>query len=128
MARTEGEKISRQKYESKAYDQILLKVRKGKRDEYKQAAEKLGLGQMEMIRLATETFIAAHNGGDFRATLENELGISELTDEEKQLLDAFKQLPAPAQEHFLQAFKETSERITHQTKAFKSLLKRIKEE
>ena len=35
MARTEGEKISRIKYESKAYDQILLKVKKGKRDEYK---------------------------------------------------------------------------------------------
>lgn len=100
MARTEGEKISRQKYERKAYDQILLKVRKGKREEYKQTAERLGLGQMEMIRLATETFIAAHNGEEFKPTTP-----APMTADERKLLDEFNALPDDTRKALLKLIK-----------------------
>lgn len=89
MSRTEGEKISRQKYESKAYDQILLKVRKGKRAEYKAAADEFGLGQMEMIRLAVEEFIERHGG----ETVPRPPKPDPLPAADKRLVEEFNQLP-----------------------------------
>lgn len=91
MARTEGEKISRYKYESKAYDQILLKVKKGKREEYKTAAAERGLGQMEMIRAAIEEYISNHAGA-VPATTPTPAAET-LTADEKQLLAAFAKCP-----------------------------------
>lgn len=60
MARTEGQKISRQTYNDTHYDQILIRVKKGKRDEYKQAAAERGIGFMEMFRVSVEEFIQNH--------------------------------------------------------------------
>ena len=91
MARTEGEKISRQKYESKAYDQILLKVKKGKRDEYKQAAAEMELGQMEMIRLAIEEFLNRHKGEIFTSSTSPKL--ESISAADKRLIESFGKCP-----------------------------------
>lgn len=45
-------------YKKMHYDQIAFRVKKGKREEYQQAANDFGLGLSEMIRLAVETYIA----------------------------------------------------------------------
>lgn len=76
-------------YKKENYDQILIRVKKGKRDEYRTAAENLGLGQMEMIRAAIEEYIQNHTGGEFVPTTTAET----LTAEEKRLLSAFAKCP-----------------------------------
>lgn len=43
MPRTEAQKRARAKYESKAYDQILLRVPKGEREEWQTAAAAAGM-------------------------------------------------------------------------------------
>ena len=91
MSRTEGQKISRQKYESKAYDQILIKVRKGKREEYKDAAEKLGLGQMELFRTAVEEYIKKHGGEVVVPAARQET--ETISVEERRLIQAFGNCP-----------------------------------
>ena len=96
MSRTEGEKISRQKYESKAYDQILLKVKKGKREEYKQAAAIRGLGQMEMIRLAIEKYI-----GEEFVPLPTTTPENKLSTEDKRLLDSAGKLTPEARKQLV---------------------------
>lgn len=60
MPKTAGQKLSQQKYNDKTYDRLAILVKKGKRDEYKQAAEERGLKYAEMIRLAIEEFIENH--------------------------------------------------------------------
>ena len=60
MAMTNAQKLAQQKYKQKTYDQIVVQVKKGKRDEYKKAAELRGLGFMEMIRLSIEEYISNH--------------------------------------------------------------------
>ena len=64
MPRTPAQKLARATYDDKAYDQILVRVKKGKRDEWKQAAEIRKIGYIEMIRQATEEYIANHPVGD----------------------------------------------------------------
>ena len=101
MARTLGEKISRQKYNDKHYDQILLRVQKGKRDEYKQSAANFGLGFMQMMRLAIEEFIRTHAGEKFVAATTNESPNENLSDEEKHLLELFARLPKNTRTKFV---------------------------
>ena len=60
MPRTEAQKLARANYDAKAYDQILVRVKKGKREEWKQAAEMRGIGYVEMIRQATDEYIQNH--------------------------------------------------------------------
>lgn len=60
MAKTEGQKLSQQKYNDRTYDRLAILIKKGKREEYKKAAEERGLGYAEMIRLAIEEYIANH--------------------------------------------------------------------
>ena len=60
MAVSKAQLISQQKDNEKNLDVITFKVRKGKKAEYKLAAEARDLGFMEMIRLAIEEYIANH--------------------------------------------------------------------
>ena len=60
MARTDGQRISQQRYNDKAYDLINFRVRKGKKEEYKQAAEERGIGLMELARRGIEEYIENH--------------------------------------------------------------------
>ena len=103
MPKSNAQKLAQQKYDQKSYDQILIKVKKGKREEYRQSAESIGLGQMEMIRLAIEEYIKNHTGEDFTAAIKPEA--EKLTTEQKRLVEEFNQLPADAQKYFLKAFR-----------------------
>ena len=60
MTVSKAQLIAQQKYNSKNLDSVTFRVKKGKKEEYKEAAEVRGLGFMEMIRLAIEEYIANH--------------------------------------------------------------------
>ena len=60
MARKKGQNISQQRYNDENYDQILFRVKKGKKEEYKKAAEVRGIGLMELARRGIEEYIENH--------------------------------------------------------------------
>ena len=60
MSVSKAQKMAQQKYNQKAYDQVLIRVKKGKREEYRLAAEARGVGLMEMFRLGVEEYIQNH--------------------------------------------------------------------
>ena len=60
MAVSESQKMAQIRYNAKTYDQVLVRVKKGKRDEYKKEAELRGLALMEFFRQAAEEYIANH--------------------------------------------------------------------
>ena len=60
MAVSEAQKLAQARYNAKTYDQVLVRVKKGKRDEYRKEAELRGLGLMEFFRQAAEEYIANH--------------------------------------------------------------------
>ena len=64
MAVSESQKMAQIRYNAKTYDQVLVRVKKGKRDEYKEEAELRGLGLMELFRVAVEEYIANHKVGE----------------------------------------------------------------
>ena len=96
-----------QEYKKANYDQIAIRVKKGKREEYQQAAEDFGLGQAEMFRLAIEYFISERRLQEFKpASSPKPESISAA---DKRLVEEFNQLPVEAQKHFLKAFKAINE-------------------
>ena len=60
MTVSKAQLLAQQKYNEKNLDSITFRVKKGKKEEYKKAAEERGLGFMEMIRQAIEEFIHNH--------------------------------------------------------------------
>lgn len=60
MTVSKAQLIAQQKYNEKNLDSITFKVKKGKKNEYKEAASAMGLGFMEMMRLAIEEYIQNH--------------------------------------------------------------------
>ena len=60
MTVSKAQLIAQQKYNSKNLDSITFRVKKGKKEEYKAAADARGIGFMEMIRLAIEEYITNH--------------------------------------------------------------------
>ena len=60
MPRTESQKLARNRFEAKTYDQVLTKVKKGVKGKWKQAAELRGLGLMELVRNGVEEYIQNH--------------------------------------------------------------------
>lgn len=60
MAVSEAQKMAQIRYNAKTYDQVLVRVKKGKRDEYRKEAELRGLGLMEFFRQAAEEYISNH--------------------------------------------------------------------
>lgn len=88
MAVSQSQKLALQKYKDNNYDRLAILIKKGKREEYKQAAERLGLGYAEMIRLAIDAFIAENAGEEFKTTTP-----APMTAEERKLIDDFNALP-----------------------------------
>lgn len=97
--------MSTAEYKKENYDQVLIRVKKGLRDEYQRAAAAgLKLGYAEMIRLAIEEFIANHSGADLsvRATpadntaeknsVDDSNQQPKITTQDRQLLDAINAL------------------------------------
>ena len=64
MSRTESQKLSQQRYNDKNYDRLAILLKKGKRDEYKEAAKLRGLGLAELVRNSVEEYIANHKVGE----------------------------------------------------------------
>ena len=91
-------------YKKENYDQILVRVKKGKKEEYRQAADDLGLGQMELFRTAVEEYIQNRAGGEFKPEKPESISAAD-----KRLIEEFNQLPVDARKHFLQAFKAINE-------------------
>ena len=54
------------KYRNNNYDRIELNVKKGKKEEYKKAAEAQGIGLMELARRGIEEYIANHSAVDVK--------------------------------------------------------------
>ena len=105
MPKSTAQKLAQQKYDQKSYDQILIKVKKGKRDEYQQAAESLGLGQMELFRRGVEEFIANHVSEVMTPAPMAAQSADKLSAEQKRLLDEFSKLPADAQKSLMKFLK-----------------------
>lgn len=60
MATSKAQKLATANYRNKTYDNILFRVKKGKRDEYKQAAAIRNIGFHEMIRNSIDEYIQNH--------------------------------------------------------------------
>ena len=66
MARgkTESQKLAQAKYNAANYDRVAILVKKGKRDEWKQAAAARGIAYADLIRRGADEYIANHPVGD----------------------------------------------------------------
>ena len=60
MGRTEAQRAAQQRYNSKAYDLVNFRVKKGMKEEYKKAAQDRGLGLMELVRNSVDEYIINH--------------------------------------------------------------------
>lgn len=101
-----------QEYKKANYDQVSIRVKKGKREEYQQAAENFGLGYAEMIRLAVETFIAERSLQDLPvkpASMNKQPTAEKLTSSERTLLDEFNQLPTDAQKSLIRFLRSVNQ-------------------
>lgn len=92
-------------YKKANYDNILVRVKKGKKEEYQQIADDFGFGQAEMIRLAIEEFIANHTGEVMTPAPMAAQSANKLSAADKQLLDEFSKLPADAQKSLMKFLK-----------------------
>ena len=57
---TESRIAANRRYRDKTLDRIEFTVKKGKKAEYKQAAEERGIGLMELARRGIEEYIENH--------------------------------------------------------------------
>lgn len=60
MATSRAQKLAVMKYRDKTYERIVLDVRKGKRDYYKEEAAKRGLSLAMLIQKGVEEYIENH--------------------------------------------------------------------
>ena len=93
-------------YKKANYDQILIRVKKGKQVAYTATAAALGIGRMEMFRRAVDEFIqnhAAETYGELNHTQPAQIVDTSprLTGDEKKLIDAFNNLSPEAQKALL---------------------------
>ena len=61
--KTESQRIAQAKYNADNYDRVAILIKKGKREEWKQAAAARSLGYAEMIRQSVEEYIQNHPVG-----------------------------------------------------------------
>ena len=95
---TNAKRIANKKYRAKTYDTIGFDVPKGKRDEFKAKAAKLGLSLSMLIQRGVESY-----GEPSASNLPEQT--QQLTTEQKIFDDEFSKLPADIQKHFLKVFK-----------------------
>lgn len=101
MAVTAAHMRATKKYREKTYDTIGFDVPKGKREEFKGKAAKLGFSLAKFLFIAAESYNENHAGEAFTKPENPE----SLSADEKRLVEEFNQLPTDAQKHFLKAFK-----------------------
>ena len=81
------------------YDRLGIWLEKGKREEYKQAAEDFGISLRELVQTSVETFIAERSLQDLpvKPAPVSKPESQELSAEERRLLDEFNKLPPDVQ-------------------------------
>ena len=99
-------------YKKTHYEQILVRVKKGKRDEYKDAAEKLGVGQMELFRIAADEYISNHAGEKITPPVPTTTPENELSSEDKRLLDSAGKLTPEARKQLVKFLEILTARAT----------------
>lgn len=60
MAVSKAKILAQMKYNAKTYDRLEIQLKKGKKDEYKQAAAARDIGLMELFRRGADEYIANH--------------------------------------------------------------------
>ena len=103
MAKSAAQKMANRRYRDKVYDQITIEVPKGKRDEYKTAAEDLQLTFKALIQNGVEEFIKNHAGE--KVTLE--VKPESVSAADRRLLESFGKCP----EHVKPTLKKLIEQI-----------------
>lgn len=103
MVVSQAQKLAQQKYNAANYDRVAIRIKKGKRDEYKQKATKLGLSLSMLVQYSVESYGANH-GGEVIQKPEAE----KLTAEERRLLTAFAKLPKNAQTNLIKTLEALS--------------------
>ena len=76
-------------YKKANYDQILFRVRKGKREEYQQAAESLGLSFWAFLQKGVEEYISNHANEKIQLVTEKPESLSAA---DRRLVEEFKSL------------------------------------
>ena len=91
--------MSTAEYQKAAYDRIGLVVKKGKREEYQQAAQDFGLTLSELLKISIETYIADRSLQDLpvKPAPISKPESPKLSAEERRLLDEFNKLPPDVQ-------------------------------
>lgn len=102
MAVSEAQRRAQKKYDKANFDLINFKIRKGKRELYKAAADELKLSLSRLLQLGAEEYIVNHAGAEFVKALQ-ETGEAvvpfekpaekELSAQEQLLLARFNRLP-----------------------------------
>ena len=103
MAVSQAQKIAVQKYRAKTYDTIGFDVPKGKREEFKTIAAKMGLSLAKFLFLAAESYSTNHAGEVIQKP-----EAEKLTTEERRLLSAFAKLPKNAQTNLIKTLEALS--------------------
>lgn len=60
MTVSKSQLLAVQRYQDKAYDRLAIRVKKGKRDEWKTAAADLGLSLAGLVVAGVEEYISRH--------------------------------------------------------------------
>ena len=60
MATSKAQLAANARYREKAIDRVVVEVRKGMKDFYKQEAKRRGVGVMELFRRGVEEYIQNH--------------------------------------------------------------------
>ena len=86
-------------YKKTHYDQVAFRVKKGKREEYKSAAQDFGVSLSELLKTAVETYIADRSLHDLpvKPAPIFKPESQELSAEERRLLDEFNKLSPDVQ-------------------------------
>ena len=58
--KTDSQRLAQAKYNAENYDRVAILVKKGKRDEWKQAAAERNIAYAELIRRGADEYIQNH--------------------------------------------------------------------
>ena len=95
MAVSNAKRIAIKKYQQEKRDRLTVDVPKGKREEYKAKAAKLGLSLSVLIQKGVETYGVNHAGQNLSAASQNLE--QKLSAADKKLIEEFNRLPAETQ-------------------------------
>lgn len=123
MAMSKAQKLAKAKYQQEKRSLIAAEVSKAKGEEYRAKAMNLGISLSSLIQRGIESYTANCAGGEFATSSANSK--DRLTEDERQLLDAFNQFPSDVRKHFLKGFRLINQLIEDQEQSRQEILKRL---